>query len=174
MTQILFLLTYKRSKLCHEMALLTHFLPNCVFILVFTVFASIVSGFWLFLFITPTQKSETSAQGTKSSAFVHWTSSQIFSGGYKKKMWNLPYFFYRQVKLYRHYINCCYHAQIILLLELVVLNALDLNIGLLSSPSPKSGPLRPKPKMTKLNLIKNHETSHYHRHTYFLLRLRHG
>merc|ERR1711940_215700 len=46
-------LTYKRSKLCHEMVLLSHFLPNCVFILVFTVFASIVSGFWPFLFKPP-------------------------------------------------------------------------------------------------------------------------
>ena len=46
-------LTYKRSKLCHEMVLLTLFLPICVFILVFTVFASIVSGFWLFLLKPP-------------------------------------------------------------------------------------------------------------------------
>ena len=46
-------LTYKHSKLSHEMVLLTHFLPNCVFILVFTVFASIVSGFWLFSFKPP-------------------------------------------------------------------------------------------------------------------------
>ena len=40
------------------MALLTHFLPNCVFILVFTVFASIVSGFWPFLFKPPLKKIE--------------------------------------------------------------------------------------------------------------------
>ena len=41
------------SKLSHEMELFPHFLPNFVFILVFTVFASTVSGFWPFSFKPP-------------------------------------------------------------------------------------------------------------------------
>ena len=45
--------SYKRSKYSHERGLLSLFLTNGIIILIFTVFASTLSGFWPFSFKPP-------------------------------------------------------------------------------------------------------------------------
>ena len=66
------------------MALFPHFLPNFVFILVFTVFASTVSGFWPFSFKPPLENPRLWLKVLKAPLLYLGPPLGFLSGGLKE------------------------------------------------------------------------------------------